>query len=98
MELTRSQDRTNTDNSGDAPAEMPRPRVDGRLGMDYSDPAEQHPLLAHKPYAIFDGRQWLLWYNGRHGGLEQIGLAVHAGEELGFDRPKPAPTNANPAR
>ena len=20
----------------------------------------------YKPYAIFDGRQWLLWYNGRH--------------------------------
>jgi predicted GH43/DUF377 family glycosyl hydrolase len=38
----------------------------------------------YKPYAIFDGRQWLLWYNGRHGSVEQIGLALHAGEELGF--------------
>ena len=38
----------------------------------------------YKPYAIFDGNQWLLWYNGRHGGVEQIGLAAHAGEDLGF--------------
>jgi hypothetical protein len=40
----------------------------------------------YKPYAIFDGRQWLLWYNGRHGGLEQIGVVLHAGEDLGFPR------------
>ena len=38
----------------------------------------------YKPYAIFDGSRWLLWYNGRHGGLEQIGLAIHDGEDLGF--------------
>jgi predicted GH43/DUF377 family glycosyl hydrolase len=38
----------------------------------------------YKPYAIFDGRRWLLWYNGRKGGVEQIGLAVHKGEDLGF--------------
>lgn len=38
----------------------------------------------YKPFAIFDGRQWLLWYNGRHGGVEQIGLATHAGQDLGF--------------
>ena len=39
----------------------------------------------YKPYAIFDGRQWLLWYNGRHGGLEQIGVVLHEGEDLGFE-------------
>ena len=39
----------------------------------------------YKPCAAFDGRRWLLWYNGRHGGLEQIGLALHDGEDLGFD-------------
>jgi len=39
----------------------------------------------YKPYAIFDGRKWLLWYNGRHGGLEQIGVVLHEGEDLGFD-------------
>ena len=38
----------------------------------------------YKPYAIFDGKQWLLWYNGRRGGVEQIGLALHRGEDLGF--------------
>lgn len=39
----------------------------------------------YKPFAIFDGKKWLLWYNGRHGSLEQIGVAVHEGEDLGFD-------------
>lgn len=38
----------------------------------------------YKPYALFDGCRWLLWYNGRLGSLEQIGLAVHEGEDLGF--------------
>jgi predicted GH43/DUF377 family glycosyl hydrolase len=38
----------------------------------------------YKPYAIFDGRRWLLWYNGRNGGREQIGVATHDGEDLGF--------------
>ena len=40
----------------------------------------------YKPFAIFDGRRWLLWYNGRHAQKEQIGLAVHDGEDLGFSR------------
>jgi predicted GH43/DUF377 family glycosyl hydrolase len=38
----------------------------------------------YKPFAIFDGTRWLLWYNGRHGGLEQIGVVLHDGEDLGF--------------
>ena len=38
----------------------------------------------YKPFAIFDGAKWLLWYNGRHGGVEQIGVAFHEGEDLGF--------------
>jgi predicted GH43/DUF377 family glycosyl hydrolase len=38
----------------------------------------------YKPSAIFDGKRWLVWYNGRRGGVEQIGLAVHEGEDLGF--------------
>lgn len=38
----------------------------------------------YKPYAIWDGMKWLLWYNGRRGGDEQIGLATHPGEDLGF--------------
>src|SRR5713226_4685070 len=40
----------------------------------------------YKPYAIFDGQKWLLWYNGRHGSLEQIGLVFHDGEDLGFEK------------
>ena len=39
----------------------------------------------YKPYAIFDGHRWLLWYNGRCKAPEQIGLVVKAGEDLGFD-------------
>ncbi len=38
----------------------------------------------YKPYAIFEGRRWSLWYNGRKGSVEQIGLALHNGEDLGF--------------
>jgi predicted GH43/DUF377 family glycosyl hydrolase len=38
----------------------------------------------YKPYAILDGKRWLLWYNGRRGGVEQIGVATHDGEDLGF--------------
>jgi len=28
--------------------------------------------------------EWLLWYNGRKGSDEYIGLATHAGFDLGF--------------
>jgi predicted GH43/DUF377 family glycosyl hydrolase len=38
----------------------------------------------YKPYAIFDGTQWLLWFNGRRGASEQIGAAIHQGRNLGF--------------
>jgi beta-1,2-mannobiose phosphorylase / 1,2-beta-oligomannan phosphorylase len=38
----------------------------------------------YKPFVVFEGDKWLLWYNGRHGSVEQIGLAVHPGESLGF--------------
>jgi beta-1,2-mannobiose phosphorylase / 1,2-beta-oligomannan phosphorylase len=38
----------------------------------------------YKPYAIFDGAKWRLWYNGRRGGMEQIGVAIHQGHDLGF--------------
>jgi predicted GH43/DUF377 family glycosyl hydrolase len=38
----------------------------------------------YKPFAIVDGKRWLLWYNGRRGGLEQIGVATHEGQDLGF--------------
>jgi predicted GH43/DUF377 family glycosyl hydrolase len=38
----------------------------------------------YKPFALYEGRKWLLWYNGRAGGVEQIGLVFHDGEALGF--------------
>ena len=38
----------------------------------------------YKPYAVFDGQKWLLWYNGRKQSLEQIGVVIHQGEDLGF--------------
>jgi hypothetical protein len=40
----------------------------------------------YKPFAIWNARQeqWLLWYNGRHGSPEYVGLAVHDGYDLGF--------------
>jgi predicted GH43/DUF377 family glycosyl hydrolase len=50
---------------------------DGTLDWDFD--------ACYKPCAIFDGAKWLLWYNGRHGGLEQIGAVIHEGENLGFD-------------
>lgn len=36
----------------------------------------------YKPYAVFDGRKWRLYYNGRTGGVEQIGLAERTGADL----------------
>jgi len=36
----------------------------------------------YKPTVVRDGGRWLLWYNGRRGGTEQIGLAVHDGADL----------------
>jgi sucrose-6-phosphate hydrolase SacC (GH32 family) len=43
----------------------------------------------YKPFALFDktSDRWLLWYNGRKGSVEQIGLAIHPGHDLGFPTP-----------
>jgi hypothetical protein len=49
----------------------------------------------YKPSVIFDGKQWLLWYNGRAHGFEQIGMAIHEGPDLGFGESE---TKRNPAR
>ena len=38
----------------------------------------------YKPAVLLDGDRWLLWYNGRQGAVEQIGLAIHEGDNLGF--------------
>ena len=38
----------------------------------------------YKPYVIPDKDRWLLYYNGRKNGVEQIGIAIHDGKDLGF--------------
>jgi predicted GH43/DUF377 family glycosyl hydrolase len=38
----------------------------------------------YKPFALRDGKVWRLWYNGRRHADEQIGLALHEGDDLGF--------------
>jgi beta-1,2-mannobiose phosphorylase / 1,2-beta-oligomannan phosphorylase len=38
----------------------------------------------YKPYTILDGSTWRLWYGGRSGHAEQVGLATHEGADLGF--------------
>jgi len=38
----------------------------------------------YKPFAVLEGGRWMLWYNGRRGNMEQIGLATHEGADLGF--------------
>ncbi len=40
----------------------------------------------YKPFAVYeeDRDRWLLWYNGRVKNIEQIGMAVHKGRDLGF--------------
>jgi predicted GH43/DUF377 family glycosyl hydrolase len=36
----------------------------------------------YKPYALFKNGKWMLWYNGRSGHLEQIGLVTRAERDL----------------
>jgi predicted GH43/DUF377 family glycosyl hydrolase len=50
----------------------------------HPDPGSWDHDACYKPYAIFDGTKWLLWYNGRHGSLEQIGVSIHNGHDLVF--------------
>jgi predicted GH43/DUF377 family glycosyl hydrolase len=48
------------------------------------DPGAWDHDACYKPYAMLIGNRWLLWYNGRHQSLEQIGVAMHEGSDLGF--------------
>jgi predicted GH43/DUF377 family glycosyl hydrolase len=56
---------------------------------------EQNPIISpshgkwdasgcYKPFALRHGNKWLLWYNGRNGNVEQIGLAIFTASDLGF--------------
>ena len=38
----------------------------------------------YKPFVIQEKDRWMLWYNGRNEHLEQIGLAIYQGGNLGF--------------
>ena len=49
-----------------------------------TEPGQWDADACYKPYAIFDGTQWLLWYNGRRAQFEQIGVATHQGRDFGF--------------
>jgi beta-1,2-mannobiose phosphorylase / 1,2-beta-oligomannan phosphorylase len=48
-------------------------------------PGQWDQDACYKPYALWAADQWMLWYNGRRGGLEQIGVALHPGRDLGFE-------------
>jgi hypothetical protein len=50
-------------------------------------PAGRDHDACYRPFAIFDGRRGLLWYDGRGERVEQIGLAIHPGADPGFDSP-----------
>jgi len=41
---------------------------------------------AYKPFLYYEEEKdrWILWYNGRSGWLEHIGIATHEGKDLGF--------------
>ena len=46
-------------------------------------------LSVYKPYVLKDGDRWVMWYNGacydeKIWCVEQIGLAYHEGDDLGF--------------
>jgi beta-1,2-mannobiose phosphorylase / 1,2-beta-oligomannan phosphorylase len=70
-----------------------------RNGIDGWERLPQNPIIrtgidadewdhdaCYKPFAIWNAKQnrWLLWYNGRNGHFEQIGLALHPGRNFGF--------------
>jgi hypothetical protein len=52
-----------------------------RAGQDEFDETARF-----KPFTLFNGKRWLLWYNGCDGPpwLEQIALALYDGEDFGF--------------
>jgi predicted GH43/DUF377 family glycosyl hydrolase len=46
------------------------------------DPEAWDADACYKPFVLPDGNRWMLWYNGRRGEVEQIGLAIHGGPEF----------------
>ena len=50
------------------------------------EPGKWDGDACYKPTVVYekDSDRWLLWYNGRRGGEEYIGLAIHKGEYIGI--------------
>lgn len=48
------------------------------------DPGAWDGEACYKPFVMQVGDRWMLWYNGRKGAKEQIGLAVREGPKLNF--------------
>lgn len=38
----------------------------------------------YKPFVLFTGGEWKLWYNGRSGSKEQIGMAILRSPDINF--------------
>ena len=64
-------------------------------GIDNWERFEGNPIISptpdswdadacYKPFAIQEDDRWILWYNGRREHVEQIGVAIHTGKDLGF--------------
>lgn len=48
------------------------------------DPGAWDAEACYKPFVLFDGERWRLWYNGRVGTTEQIGLVVNENKAFAF--------------
>lgn len=48
------------------------------------DPGRWDGEACYKPFAMQEENRWILWYNGRSGSNEQIGMALHDDRSLGF--------------
>ena len=68
-----------------------------RDGLHHWERCPSNPILratgsgfdadaCYKPYAVYSGGKWMLWYNGRNAHLEQIGLATKNRASLGFEK------------
>ncbi|MDR1723074.1 MAG: hypothetical protein LBR84_03940 [Tannerella sp.] len=56
----------------------------GENPIIFPTPDEWDASACYKPFAVQDGDRWLLWYNGRNGNLEQIGLAIYDNPQINF--------------
>lgn len=50
----------------------------------YPTPQSWDESATYKPFVIEEKNRWMLWYNGRNNSVEQIGLVIHEGKDLGF--------------